>query len=116
MFELGQTLLKHPQQQMAGAEGQKVVALLLAMALRQGRIQLPPAALDALRPGQQLQRRMLVERLVLAHGEALLLAAGCPKLNLQVRNTNTQALAFYERLGYGTDEVLSLGKRLIADQ
>jgi ribosomal protein S18 acetylase RimI-like enzyme len=55
-------------------------------------------------------------RQLMAHGEALLLEAGCPKLNLQVRHTNTQALAFYARLGYGTDEVLSLGKRLIADQ
>ena len=54
-------------------------------------------------------------RQLMAHGEQLLLQAGCPKLNLQVRNSNTQALAFYARLGYNADEAMSLGKRLIAD-
>ncbi|HRN07201.1 MAG TPA: GNAT family acetyltransferase [Ottowia sp.] len=41
---------------------------------------------------------------------------GCPKLILQVRAGNAQAIAFYEHLGYATDEAVSLGKRLIADQ
>ncbi len=54
-------------------------------------------------------------RALMAHGEALLQAAGCPKLNLQLRNSNAQALAFYQRLGYVEDDVRSLGKRLIAD-
>ena len=56
------------------------------------------------------------------HGEALmheverrLLALGCPKLNLQVRSSNTQVLDFYRALGYLQDDVVSLGKRLIAD-
>ena len=40
---------------------------------------------------------------------------GCPKLSLQVRDTNAAALAFYERLGYQVDASVSLGKRLIAD-
>lgn len=44
-----------------------------------------------------------------------LLALGCPKINLQVRAGNTQALAFYQRLGFVQDEVLSLGKRLVED-
>ena len=47
--------------------------------------------------------------------EELLLAAGCPKLNLQVRAANAEAVAFYGRIGYVQDEVLSFGKRLIAD-
>ena len=55
-------------------------------------------------------------RAMMAYGEQLLLSAGCPKLNLQVRSSNSQALAFYARLGYGIDEVVSLGKRLISDQ
>ena len=57
------------------------------------------------------------------HGQALmqaveagLLALGCPKINLQVRAANTAVLAFYQRLGYANDEVVSLGKRLIPDQ
>ncbi len=52
---------------------------------------------------------------MMARGEKLLLSAGCPKINLQVRSSNTQAPAFYARLGYGVDEVVSLGKRLIQD-
>jgi ribosomal protein S18 acetylase RimI-like enzyme len=40
---------------------------------------------------------------------------GCPKLSLQVRSANTEALDFYRRLGYVQDESVSLGKRLIAD-
>lgn len=54
-------------------------------------------------------------RAMMGYGEQLLLGAGCPKLNLQVRSSNAQALAFYARLGYGIDEVVSLGKRLIPD-
>ena len=54
-------------------------------------------------------------RAMMARGEQLLLSAGCPKINLQVRSSNSQALAFYARLGYGIDEVVSLGKRLIQD-
>ncbi len=54
-------------------------------------------------------------RQIMEHGEKLLLSAGCPKLNLQVRITNTEAMAFYERLGYKADEAICLGKRLIPD-
>jgi len=48
--------------------------------------------------------------------EDALLAVGCPKLNLQVRAGNAKAVAFYEALGYGQDELVSMGKRLISDQ
>lgn len=37
---------------------------------------------------------------------------GCPKLNLQVRPTNREAVEFYERLGYGIEDRTSMGKRL----
>ncbi len=47
--------------------------------------------------------------------EKRLLKMGCPKINLQVRNGNTQALEFYSRTGYKNDDVISLGKRLIED-
>jgi ribosomal protein S18 acetylase RimI-like enzyme len=47
--------------------------------------------------------------------EKLLEAAGCPKLNLQVRTSNTEVLAFYRALGYAQDDVVALGKRLIPD-
>ena len=52
---------------------------------------------------------------MMQHGEALLLASGCPKINLQVRASNAQVLAFYQSLGYQDDQVVSMGKRLIPD-
>ena len=47
--------------------------------------------------------------------EELLLALGCPKVNLMVRSANAEVIAFYRRLGYAPDEVVALGKRLISD-
>jgi len=39
-------------------------------------------------------------------------ASGCPKVNLQVRATNSAVIAFYRSLGYEVEERASLGKRL----
>lgn len=47
--------------------------------------------------------------------EAKLLALGCPKINLQVRKSNTAVIQFYGHRGYHIDDVISLGKRLIKD-
>ena len=66
-------------------------------------------------------------RALLAHGEAALTAMGCPKINLQIRDTTTNTTgtttgtthtvtAFYEKSGYRADAVLSYGKRLIDDE
>jgi ribosomal protein S18 acetylase RimI-like enzyme len=44
--------------------------------------------------------------------EAKLALLGCPKINLQVRGTNSAVIAFYEALGYRLDDAVSLGKRL----
>jgi len=54
-------------------------------------------------------------RTLMAEAEALLLACGCPKVNLQVRGDNAEALEFYAAIGYGIDDAVSLGKRLISD-
>ena len=54
-------------------------------------------------------------RAIMQHAESLLRAAGCPKINLQVRSTNAAVIAFYERLGFAQDNVVSLGKRLEPD-
>jgi ribosomal protein S18 acetylase RimI-like enzyme len=40
---------------------------------------------------------------------------GCPKINLQVRGTNTQAAAFYQSIGYDIENVIGFGKRLEPD-
>ncbi len=56
-----------------------------------------------------------IGRALVDHVEESLQAIGCPKVNLQVRATNREAVAFYERLGYRVDETIDLGKRLIDD-
>jgi ribosomal protein S18 acetylase RimI-like enzyme len=66
----------------------------------------------AVAPGS---RRLSIGRSLMQEAERLLLARGCPKLNLQVRAGNADVTAFYEKLGYVQDDVLSLGKRLIHD-
>jgi ribosomal protein S18 acetylase RimI-like enzyme len=54
-------------------------------------------------------------RQLLAEAERRLHGEGCPKINLQVRTTNTEAIQFYKAIGYVQDDVLSFGKRLIPD-
>lgn len=52
------------------------------------------------------------------HAEALLLARGCPKVNISVRSSNTGVIGFYERRGYrleGDAYAVTLGLRLIED-
>ena len=56
-----------------------------------------------------------IGRVIMQRIEADLIAAGCPKLNLQVRSDNVDVLAFYDRLDYQQDATLSLSKRLISD-
>ena len=40
---------------------------------------------------------------------------GCPKINIQIRGDNVAAAAFYQRIGFSPDDVISLGKRLEQD-
>ncbi|MFG0252156.1 MAG: GNAT family acetyltransferase [Phycisphaerales bacterium JB038] len=61
-------------------------------------------------------RRRGLGRLLMERAEDLLRQRGCPKINLQVREHNADVIAFYESLGYRNDHVVSLGKRLIADE
>lgn len=44
--------------------------------------------------------------------EQRLAAAGCGKLNLQVRASNSAVVAFYEALGFAVEPRVSMGKRL----
>jgi len=61
-------------------------------------------------------RRQGFGRTLMQEAEERLLALGCPKLNIQVRNSNAEALGFYRGIGYVRDEAISLGKRLIPDE
>ncbi len=40
---------------------------------------------------------------------------GCPKINLLIRDTNAGVISFYRALGYKTDPVVCVSKRLIHD-
>ena len=51
-------------------------------------------------------------RTMMEEAERLLLKAGCPKVNLQVREENADVIKFYKCIGYTVDRVVSMGKRL----
>lgn len=61
------------------------------------------------------RRRGGLGRTLMAAAEQRLRAAGCPKINLQVRSDNPAVITFYERLGFTVDGAISLGKRLERD-
>ena len=52
---------------------------------------------------------------IMRAAEAHLTALGCPKINLQIRTSNRDAVRFYESIGYAMDDVVSMGRRLIED-
>jgi ribosomal protein S18 acetylase RimI-like enzyme len=57
-------------------------------------------------------RRRGVGSAMMRRAEALLDEMGCPKLNLQVRSTTPEVVAFYESLGFQVEERISMGKVL----
>ena len=59
----------------------------------------------------EFRRRGIGRRLV-DHAVAALTSIGCPKVNLQVRSTNTEVIGFYEALGFLIEDRVSMGKRL----
>ncbi|MGD9142707.1 MAG: GNAT family acetyltransferase [Dehalococcoidia bacterium] len=61
------------------------------------------------------RRRQGLGRKMMDVIEERLSEIGCPKINIQVRDDNTEALNFYSKIGYNTEEIISLGKRLIKD-
>ncbi len=66
-------------------------------------------AVDPARRRSGLGRTMMVEV------ERRLRSLGCAKVNLQIRHENREAIAFYERIGFTEDQVVSFGKRLEPD-
>jgi len=49
---------------------------------------------------------------MMREAESGLAKLGCPKVNLQVRPTNANVVAFYQSIGYQVEERVSMGKRL----
>lgn len=60
-------------------------------------------------------RRQGLATQIMQEAERILRNAGCPKINLQIRTSNTGVVEFYKAIGYGVDNVVSMGKRLEYD-
>jgi len=57
-------------------------------------------------------RRRGVGTALVGHVEQALQKRGCLKINLQVLASNAETVAFYDKLGYGVEERVSMGKVL----
>ncbi|OKH52775.1 GNAT family acetyltransferase [Scytonema sp. HK-05] len=55
-------------------------------------------------------RRQGIGSKLVQHAESVLIAMECPKINLQVRASNAEVVAFYKKLGYFTEERITHGK------
>ena len=64
--------------------------------------------------GPEYWKQRLGKRMMTA-AEEKLLDIGCPKIDLMVRKNNLDVIKFYEKIGYGHDEVITMSKRLIED-
>lgn len=63
-----------------------------------------------------VHRKRGIGRALVVEAERLLHAAGCPKINLQVRPDNEGVVEFYRRLGYEVEPLICMGKRLAKDE
>jgi ribosomal protein S18 acetylase RimI-like enzyme len=61
--------------------------------------------------GPRYRRRGIATALI-RRLESALAERGCLKVNLQVRASNAGVIAFYEKLGYRVEEIISMGKRM----
>jgi ribosomal protein S18 acetylase RimI-like enzyme len=59
----------------------------------------------------EYRRQGFASKLVRA-AEQSLQELGCTKVNLQVRSTNKDVVAFYQSLGYQIEERVSMGRRI----
>lgn len=53
---------------------------------------------------------------MMEEAENILRKVGCPKINLQVRETNPDVIKFYESIGYKVEPIVNMGKRLEYDE
>jgi ribosomal protein S18 acetylase RimI-like enzyme len=106
--DIARKLRVKPEWFLVGEEGGRIVATCMAgYDGHRGWVNYLAVAPNLQRTGRA--------RALMAEVERLLHAAGCAKINLQVRTTNRAAIAFYERIGFKVDDVVSLGKRLVED-
>ena len=60
-------------------------------------------------------RKRGLGRKMMEAAEEYLNRFNCPKINLQVWASKHEAIEFYERIGYRTEDIVNMGKRLITD-
>lgn len=107
--DIQRKLADSPELFLAGIVGGKVAATVMAgYEGHRGWINYLAVAPDLQKTG--------LGREIMQAAEKLLRQRGCPKINLQVRATNQEVLAFYQSLGFAVDDVVSLGKRLVVDE
>ncbi|WP_298905398.1 GNAT family acetyltransferase [uncultured Nostoc sp.] len=107
--DIDRKLCVQPHLFLVGIIGQELVATVMAgYEGHRGWINYLAVALQYQRQG--------IGRLMMLEAEQLLIKAGCPKINLLVRTTNSKVIKFYQQLGYVVDDVISLGKRLESDE
>ena len=58
-------------------------------------------------------RRRGVGKALVRHAVDAVRAMGCPKVNLQVRASNAAVVEFYESLGFGVEDRVSMGMRIV---
>ena len=55
-------------------------------------------------------------RMIVNYAENILRSVDCPKINLQVRSSNSKVVKFYESLGFQDEQCIGMGKRLVDDE
>ena len=106
--DIDRKLTVQPELFLVGVDGDRIVATVMA-GFDGHRGWVNYLAVEPTQRGRGYGRALMAEV------EARLEAMGCPKVNLQIRADNEQALGFYRALGYQPDAAVSFGKRLIAD-
>jgi ribosomal protein S18 acetylase RimI-like enzyme len=106
--DIQRKLKVQPEMFLVGCSGGQIIATVMA-GYDGHRGWINYLAVDPKHQRGGIGRRMMDE------AEIRLQAAGCPKINLQVRSTNAKVIEFYRRIGFKLDDVASLGKRLESD-
>jgi phosphinothricin acetyltransferase len=107
--EIARKLNVQPELFVIGVSDEEIVATVMAgYDGHRGWIYSLAVAPEAQRRG--LGRRMMRE------AERRLRAAGCAKVNLQIRGGNAGVAAFYRALGYVEEDRVSMGRRLPTDE
>jgi len=104
-IDIAQKMTLHPELFLVGEIDEQVVATCMASFTgRRGWINYM-----AVHPDHQRQG---LGRQILAEAERRLAEKGCPKINLRVREGQKALVAFYEKLGYQNEHLVSLAKPL----